>query len=597
MEKRSFAMKHFPSAVRIFGLTMASLVLCAVPVMSMAETAEGVRIHMVKPIAQRKILPDTPEEVLPREAAPKQGDIYVAACRGEFEPASFVIRSNRALTDVLVTATDLLGPGGAAIPKEEIDVRIVKCWFQAGETIVKGSTTLVPELLLKDASLIRVDVAAQTNYLKVLIDAQPQYIDISSSDAIFPAGAAILDAVGLRPFSVPADTNQQVWITLRVPPDAKTGLYTGQLLVSSGSERLATKSLVLEVLPFDLGPSVLEYSLYYRGRLSKTPGTVIGSEGKSTRQYTLELRNMKDHGVEYPVFYQPLNEMTGPALAIRKEIGLPSDKLYAIRVGTSEMERFDPDDLALLTAEIDQWKKLISQYGYGTLFVYGKDEAKAEVLVAQRPAWEAAHAAGAKVFVAGYKGAVDLVGDLLDLQVLSSTFKPDEVTKWHRLGKKVFIYGNPQVGVEDAAVYRRNYGIALLCNGYDGAMNYAYQHTFGGHIWNDFDDIHRETHFRDHVFAYPTSDGVIDTIQWEGFREAVDDVRYLSALAKADGASTYPAVCAMINTTEELDTVRRALIAKIMDATAGNLGSDPGVSDDIAVPERLRLLEQGTMMP
>ena len=28
-------------------------------------------------------------------------------------------------------------------------------------------------------------------------------------------------------------------------------------------------------------------------------------------------------------------------------------------------------------------------------------------------------------------------------------------------------------------------------------------------------------------------DGVIDTIQWEGFREGVDDVRYLTTLLKA----------------------------------------------------------------
>jgi hypothetical protein len=57
-------------------------------------------------------------------------------------------------------------------------------------------------------------------------------------------------------------------------------------------------------------------------------------------------------------------------------------------------------------------------------------------------------------------------------------------------------------------------------------MDYAYQHGFGDHIWNDFD----HERFRDHVFAYPTSNGIIDTIQWEGFREAVDDVRYLATL-------------------------------------------------------------------
>lgn len=32
--------------------------------------------------------------------------------------------------------------------------------------------------------------------------------------------------------------------------------------------------------------------------------------------------------------------------------------------------------------------------------------------------------------------------------------------------------------------------------------------------------------------TYPTVNGVVDTIQWEGFREAVDDVRYVSTLVR-----------------------------------------------------------------
>jgi len=56
-------------------------------------------------------------------------------------------------------------------------------------------------------------------------------------------------------------------------------------------------------------------------------------------------------------------------------------------------------------------------------------------------------------------------------------------------------------------------------------MTYAYQHAMGS-IWNDFD----HEIYRDLVFAYPTENGVIDTIAWEGFREAVDDVRYITTL-------------------------------------------------------------------
>ena len=181
-------------------------------------------------------------------------------------------------------------------------------------------------------------------------------------------------------------------------------------------------------------------------------------------------------------------------------------------------------------------------------------------MLAQRNAWQAAHDAGAKVFVAGYEGTVDLVGDMLDLIILAGEFKPKEVEKWHKRGKKVFIYANPQVGVEDPEIYRRNYGIPLLCKGYDGVMNYAYQHVAGENLWNDFDDKGG----RDHVFAYPASDGVIDTIQWEGFREAVDDVRYLTTLANMSGASAYQSICKDVLPDSDLASVRETIIKRII---------------------------------
>ena len=104
----------------------------------------------------------------------------------------------------------------------------------------------------------------------------------------------------------------------------------------------------------------------------------------------------------------------------------------------------------------------------------------------------------------------------------------EEAARWHAYGNKVFCYANPQTGVENPVVYRRNYGFLLWINDYDGAATNAYQHTFGV-TWNDFDHIT----YRAHTIAYPTVDGVVDTIAWEGYREAVDDVRYLTTLLHA----------------------------------------------------------------
>ncbi|GAG19546.1 unnamed protein product, partial [marine sediment metagenome] len=112
---------------------------------------------------------------------------------------------------------------------------------------------------------------------------------------------------------------------------------------------------------------------------------------------------------------------------------------------------------------------------------------------------------------------------------------------------------------------------------------YTYQDSYDD-IWNDFD-----CWVRDHVFAYPTMDGVIDTVQWEGWREGVDDIRYLTTLldlieeAKGEGKDTSSAESWLADlkdadlTTKDLDTVRSEMIGYILSL----LGGDPS---DITPP-------------
>jgi len=64
-------------------------------------------------------------------------------------------------------------------------------------------------------------------------------------------------------------------------------------------------------------------------------------------------------------------------------------------------------------------------------------------------------------------------------------------------------------------------------------MNYAYQSTDGNpDIWNDFTSLRGN---RNMTFTYPTTNGVVDTLQWEGHREGVTDIRYASTLAMRKG--------------------------------------------------------------
>jgi hypothetical protein len=109
-------------------------------------------------------------------------------------------------------------------------------------------------------------------------------------------------------------------------------------------------------------------------------------------------------------------------------------------------------------------------------------------------------------------------------------------------------------------------------------MNFAYQYPFGA-AWNDFDSPKRDKDYRDHMFTYPTSDGVIGTVQWEGFREGVDDTRYLATLLDLDPNRSEAGMRAWIASRldEGMDAagVRELLIDEILSVLANKAAANP----------------------
>lgn len=320
----------------------------------------------------------------------------------------------------------------------------------------------------------------------------------------------------------------------------------------------------VSVEPFDLAPAPLEYGLYYRGMVSDTIPTAAGSEWKTAEQYAAELQDMKDHGVLYPTLYQEADSPEFPAaLQLRNLSGLPTDHIY-IANGIKATTDSSPTALNALMIRFQAEQAIVRQYGFTRIYVYGVDEGNDATLLAERPSMTAFRNSGAGIFVACYNNAVNVVGDLLDVPVVAGALKPALAAQWQSNGKRIFSYANPQVGIENPEIYRQNYGFALWNASYDGAMDYAYQHQFGPSIWNDFDDV--ADHYRDHVFAYPTTDGVIDTVQWEGWREGVDDTRYVASLIKTDGNATSAKaiIGRSLSQRDNMTTIRNTVINQIL---------------------------------
>ncbi|MDP7349222.1 MAG: DUF4091 domain-containing protein, partial [Phycisphaeraceae bacterium] len=363
-------------------------------------------------------------------------------------------------------------------------------------------------------------------------------------------------------------TNRQYWLTIKAPP--ASGDCVGTVVVKSNGKKLATLNLNLRVLPFTLVEPRVRHnldepfisSIYYRSILvGDTPQGTISSEARSVEQIRAELQDMVDHGITNPTCYQPwklpvqFNQYTG----LREQAGIRNKPLLLLNLRPGD----DPEQLAKI-AELLAWtrKRKIPQ-----LYLYGIDEAKGDRLAAQRQAWIATRKLGVKMFVAGYRGSnFPKLGDIQDVLVCAGALSTEEADLWHSVGHRIWSYANPQSGPENPAVFRRNFGLALWLANYDGACTYAYMHSFGN-IWNDFDNHG----YRDPCLVYPTVDGVIDTLAIEGYREGIDDIRYVTTLAlKVRGAKDGSAKAAarrfldQLSADGNLDQKREAIIEHIL---------------------------------
>lgn len=471
-----------------------------------------------------------------------EGAIKLTLTKNTYGPASIVIKANSTACDnitVSIKDAKLISDSSKIIDHSQITINYVKKWFQSGTAWTgispAGQRKLVPELLLNDPTLIKVEIPQRRNYLKILRNGSAEYVDVSTDTKIAVNGSLIIpiekfdvrDADVLQPVSLTEDP-QQVWLKIATKSDTTAGVYLGAITLQQASKQLLTIPLEITVLPITLPQSKLEYSIYYRGQLTSDGKGSISSEYKSLAQYQAELSDIKKHGVANPTVYHEFDNpsLLKKALEVRKESGFDDKKIYY--TGLSPSSAKDSAGASLLTKKIEQLKNIMSPQGYTDIYLYGIDEAKDDTQRRQLSSWEITHAAGAKVFAAGGVGSYANVGKVLDTLILA--YKPDqeEVKLFHGAGKRILTYAFPQTGPEDPELFRRNYGVKLWAAGVDGAMPYSYMHSFGS-SWNDFD--HAE--YRDHHFAYPTSNGVIDTIAWEGFHEAIEDARYLTAVEKS----------------------------------------------------------------
>ena len=120
-------------------------------------------------------------------------------------------------------------------------------------------------------------------------------------------------------------------------------------------------------------------------------------------------------------------------------------------------------------------------------------------------------------------------GKYLDFRTYMITgyakFEPDRIVEDCKKDKAHFYwYSNAGREYPDANRYKAGF-FAWRC-GSTGQLYWAYDNT-GNDLWNDFD-----SRGHDHNAVYIIDGKIRSTIQWEGIREGLDDLRYIYMLEK-----------------------------------------------------------------
>ena len=514
-------------------LTLAMLV-------ALSACAE-VKWFVVDPMSEIPYMPDkAPADGIP--GAP----VRIVAAKGEYEPGSFVLVADRDLGKVTFDVGDLKRADGRVFPKSRLDLKTIKVWYQAGNAwnsyFADCKLKLCPELLLNDEDMIKVDTKKGWNYartkekdgtVKYRWLNPPRNVDSRVEDVGWRYNKIDDSFQGMRENFSDAPTHQgatlnkgeykQFFLTANVTKDTAPGLYKGAVKLSTPNSQLSTEIPVsLRVLDFELpDPKCYfdiekDYNVWFCDYISLDYIKAVngGDHKLAERQLMAINADFVRHGQIIPSY--------------RDSREHPE---YGQKVGMVFDERFQAGGMYLgEKAEMRyqarrQKEALTKKFGWHRFYLGWGDEFGLAILRGVRDMVEIYHEEGFRWPVnshAGYEAA----GYLSDLWW--PPYHPDQKSapatfKYNQLGGDGYFgwYACQHVGTENPAFNRRQYGFGAYRAGFSCAFNYAH-HILG---WNDLGEAYRKM-----MFVYGTGNGCVDTLQWEGFREGLDDIRYATKL-------------------------------------------------------------------
>ena len=505
-------------------------------------------VHYVVPMASDiQRLPD----VYPTDG--RAGEpVRIVAAKDEYEPGSILVYPLKDAADVQPSLSPFKTADGKTFPAEDLDLAVVKNWVQNRNAWYSyfGDTgwKIVPELLLHDENLIRVDAAKMANYARLTAADgtvterwinPPRQMDngfferYCGSSAFQSMKREFSDADAIRPIELKRGEFKNLILTAHVKLTTPAGLYKGAVRFGD----LGEVPVTIRVLDFELPKPACFFddskpflvNFYTYSSLDRILDLNGGDAQLAIKQFKAIMRNYAAHNQDVfwlpgsPVGHSACSAMAAAQLAAMREAGMNEEMLVcAASLGNG------PTKTEAEAAARRSYASMKAFFGPQTkdIYVCHGDEPPPQWLKDQRDVVAAAQRAGYKFILAGSDNIFRKAAYQWDWHnIAKQPENASSTTAWNLLGgdKYVAWYANQHVGAENPAFNRRQNGLAAYLANYSALCNYA--HHYGP--YDDDSEIYRPM-----VFAYGQGKGIIDTLQWEGFREGVDDIRYATLLVR-----------------------------------------------------------------
>lgn len=472
------------------------------PAVSAADTARGFVVY------PKNYCDLVYAETAPTERELAQKAITFAACPGEYEPFTVCVRALQELPGLKATMTQLVGPKGS-IPLNHVDVRTVRIMPRAyywGGGRVEKKYVMRPVLLEKRESV-----------------------------------------------KVRADTTQQIWVTVKVPDDAPAGEYTATLRLAGGQGGSAEVPATLQVLPFRLEEPDITYAMYHLMSLA-WPNCFQGRAGEVKRH----LIDMREHAMNSDIIYTPavvekkdgkitvdFSRKIDPDLAVTPEeaiqgcadVGMNKPIIWITtglgpnRADYANQEDYEKDFLEGVRL-IEQERQ---RRGWPELVYTPDDESDAsrERAEACRQHVELLKRAGVRTYMTMI-GAPDreLYLPFTDIPAYAALiFRAEFIGEAKRLNKTLGMYnGGGHYGL-NPKIDRLWYGMWNAKIGAKCLTSWTYQWIGGPASKGPFDAFcGMPGNGAGYFYSFPTTDGLLPSIGWEGVREGIDDQKYFYTL-------------------------------------------------------------------